>query len=155
MVRIYRHKTDIQVEHRTIEALMSTSPTESEKEQKKGQCNPPLLHIPLSNVILDELHLMLRITDVLTRNLILAAVADEAEADNEEDTDAMDLDELERPMIIKLIEKFEVVGYHLKFIQKRMGNMNLHHWWQMTKRNYFRYCQIKYRSANQKSLQML
>ena len=88
----------MQAEHRTIEALMSTSPTESEKEQKKGQCNPPLLHIPLSNVIPDELHLMLRITDVLTRNLILAAVADDAVH-----TDITD--ELERPMITELIEK--------------------------------------------------
>ena len=32
--------------------------------------NPPLLNIPLDHIILDELHLLLRVTDVLTRNLL-------------------------------------------------------------------------------------
>ena len=33
-------------------------------------CHKPLLVIPLNHIILDELHLMLRITDILTENLI-------------------------------------------------------------------------------------
>lgn len=38
---------------------------------KRGNCiNPPLLNIPLDHIILDELHLLLRVTDVLTRNLL-------------------------------------------------------------------------------------
>jgi len=41
---------------------MSADPTE---DQKKGRMNTPLLHILLMNVIPDELHLMLRVTDVL------------------------------------------------------------------------------------------
>ena len=32
---------------------------------------PPLVNIPLDHIVLDELHLLLRITDVLIRNLIL------------------------------------------------------------------------------------
>ena len=32
--------------------------------------NPPLLNVPFDHVILDELHLFLRITDVLTRNVL-------------------------------------------------------------------------------------
>lgn len=41
------------------------------KRSKRNFCciNPPLLNIPLNHVILDELHLFLRITDVLTRNV--------------------------------------------------------------------------------------
>ncbi|XP_020911538.2 uncharacterized protein LOC110249299 [Exaiptasia diaphana] len=34
----------------------------------------PLVNIPLENIVLDELHLMLRVTDKLTKNLILEAV---------------------------------------------------------------------------------
>ena len=34
---------------------------------------PPLFHIELENIVLDELHLLLRIGDVLIRNLILFA----------------------------------------------------------------------------------
>ncbi len=36
----------------------------------KGCINPPLLSISFYNIVLDELHLMLRISDVLLRNLI-------------------------------------------------------------------------------------
>lgn len=47
---------------------------EREKRQQKNQCfgfaRPPLVNISLDNVVADELHLMLRITDVLLRNLI-------------------------------------------------------------------------------------
>ena len=43
--------------------------------RKKGTKNfccvhPPLLNIPLDHIILDELHLLLRVTDVLTRNIM-------------------------------------------------------------------------------------
>lgn len=38
-------------------------------------CNhKPLLNIPLHNIILDELHLMLRVTDILIENLIEDAI---------------------------------------------------------------------------------
>ena len=33
-----------------------------------GRCNVPLLGIELDHIIVDELHLLLRITDVLTAN---------------------------------------------------------------------------------------
>ena len=36
----------------------------------QGVQYPPLLNIPISNIILDELHLLLRVFDVLLRNLI-------------------------------------------------------------------------------------
>ena len=39
--------------------------------EKLGVKNPPLLNIELDHVLLDELHLLLRITDVLLRNIIM------------------------------------------------------------------------------------
>ena len=39
-----------------------------------NQTHKPLLKIPLKNVILDELHLFLRVTDVLGRNVILELI---------------------------------------------------------------------------------
>ena len=56
----------------TIEGLTSTLPATA--AQKKGKVYKPLLHIPLKNVVPDELHLMLHITDVLIRNLINTAM---------------------------------------------------------------------------------
>ena len=38
---------------------------------------PPLVNIPLDHIVLDELHLLLRIMDVLIRNLILYADSEE------------------------------------------------------------------------------
>ena len=42
------------------------------KKGNKNFCciNPPLLNIPLDHIILDELYLLLRITDVLTCNVL-------------------------------------------------------------------------------------
>jgi len=47
---------------------------------RMGRFKDPLLHINLDNWIPDELHLMLRITDVMTRNLIIAAASDDLKA---------------------------------------------------------------------------
>ena len=70
-------KTRADFEKRTIEGLYETQhvllTTEKHKKLRAGRLNNPLLRIPLENVIPDELHLMLRVTDVLTRNLIYAA----------------------------------------------------------------------------------
>ena len=41
---------------------MSTRPTPEEEDQRKGRHNAPLVHIPLTHVVPDELHLVLRIT---------------------------------------------------------------------------------------------
>ena len=67
----YRFKTSITaMQHglRKIEDL-------KENIDNLGRIKPPLLLINLNYVIPDELHLLLRITDRLIRNLILAAVA--------------------------------------------------------------------------------
>jgi len=59
---------------RTIEALMETSENLTETTRKQGKIHEPLLQIKLSHIVPDELHLMLRITDVLIRNLINGAI---------------------------------------------------------------------------------
>ena len=45
-----------------------------------GRVNDPLITIDLDFWIPDELHLLLRITDILTRNLITAAASDDTGA---------------------------------------------------------------------------
>jgi len=62
-----------------MEELTSTSPTPHQEKERKGLINPPQLNIPLENVVVDELYLLLRVTDVLTKNLIRAAMAHDAE----------------------------------------------------------------------------
>lgn len=56
-------------QRRTLEDLKNCC---TNKKSKKNFCSvhPPLLDIPLDHIILDELHLLLRVTDVLTRNII-------------------------------------------------------------------------------------
>ena len=70
-------KTLSDFEKRTIDGLYETEhrllTTEKYMRIQAGRLNDPLLSIPLENVIPDELHLMLRVTDVLIRNLIYAA----------------------------------------------------------------------------------
>lgn len=43
---------------------------ESRKEKRKGAVHPPLFDIEIGHVIVDELHLLLRVVGVLLRNLI-------------------------------------------------------------------------------------
>ena len=54
--------------------------TQMKKTKRSDSCHvhlgcihPPLFHIELENIVLDELHLLLQIGDVLIRNLILFA----------------------------------------------------------------------------------
>lgn len=96
----YRHKRSSEGlgTMRTMEALLSETPTPEQEEQRKGQLNAPLIHLPLTHVVPDELHLMLRITDVLTRNLIKGALAYDAQKSG--DISAV----LKRPMISKLLK---------------------------------------------------
>ena len=67
---------------------------------KKEYCciNQPLLNIPLDHIVLDELHLLLRITDVILDNII---------------EDAMERDDKERILMTQRREKLER-GKHLR-----------------------------------------
>ena len=55
---------------RTLEALKTGN--------EPGQIHPPLLDLSLHNIIPDELHLLLRITDRLIENLINAAIQNDS-----------------------------------------------------------------------------
>ena len=44
------------------------------KKDRFGCQYPPLINIDPAKTIIDELHLMLRVTDVLTRNLVWAMI---------------------------------------------------------------------------------
>lgn len=54
--------------HRTLEELKKMH----QKAKGENYCcvHPPLLNIPLDHIILDELHLMLRISDILINNIV-------------------------------------------------------------------------------------
>ena len=60
------------------EKSRSLSSLKSDSQKSRRHCSkhlgcihPPLLNIELDNIVVDELHLMLRVGDVLLRNLIL------------------------------------------------------------------------------------
>ena len=66
--------TDISKKARTLQRMKElSSHSYSTCSRHLGCVLPPLLNISLDNVVLDELHLLLRIMDVLIRNLILYA----------------------------------------------------------------------------------
>ena len=66
-------KPDLHWQHENARTLDSIVQALTEKE-KLGVKNLPLLEIPLDHVIIDELHLLLRITDVLLRCVINQAI---------------------------------------------------------------------------------
>ena len=90
---------------RTIESLKRDNPVNNDdKERRQGRLHAPLLNIKINNIIPDELHLLLRITDILTRNLINAAMThDEKERTRIKNP-------LERPMIKQLLENINKCG---------------------------------------------
>lgn len=54
---------------RTLSSL-TTNCVFSKPEKHLGSKHPPLLHLEPSQYVLDELHLLLRVSDVLVRNII-------------------------------------------------------------------------------------
>ena len=78
-----------------------------ENRDNLGRIKPPLLLINLNCVIPDELHLLLRITDRLIRNLILAAIAKDYPAKP-----------LTGPMVQALIGEIRGCGVHFEVFDK-------------------------------------
>ena len=73
------------------------------------------MHIPLTNVVPDELHSILRITDVLIRNLIRAAMQFDAV------NSSRITDPLKRSMITKLLKAVSSCGVSFKIHIKKEG----------------------------------
>ena len=68
---------------RTLQEVKEMS---KKSKDNYGCCREPLLNIELDHVVVDELHLLLRITDVLTANLITEVTDWDIEANLEEKT---------------------------------------------------------------------
>ena len=68
----YLNRWDVSKDH-SLRTLSSVCECLKSKEHK-GCINAPLFNIDISDIVLDELHLMLRVTDVLIRNIIWAVV---------------------------------------------------------------------------------
>ena len=101
-------KTTADYERRTIEGLTETDKQllkmNKYKNIRMGRVNDPLITIDLDYWIPDELHLLLRITDVLTRNLIIAAACDDYKHGRK------DKDILRGRMVKKLLEAIKSCG---------------------------------------------
>ena len=101
-------KTAADYDRRTIEGLTETDKqlltTEKYNNIRIGRVNDPLITIDLDNWIPDELHLLLRVTDVLTRNLITAAAHDDYKHGRS------NKDILQGPMVKKLLGAIKSCG---------------------------------------------
>ena len=125
-VELWCHRYDMtkfldkDFKRRTIESLKRSATTKESKELKKGQINIPLLHIPLENVVPDELHLMLRITDVLIRNLISGAMNHDAKHNGHI------RDVLRRPMVLNLLKAIRNCGvsFNIYINKKEAGGFD-------------------------------
>ena len=104
-------KTTADYERRTIEGLCETDKqllkTDKYKSIRMGRVNDPLITIDLDYWVPDELHLLLRITDVLTRNLINAAASDDYKHGRS------NKDILHGPMVKKLLGAIKSCGVSL------------------------------------------
>lgn len=79
-------------------------------------CHKPLLNIPLSNIILDELHLMLRITDILLENVI----EDAMQWDDKESSTSAKKKSLEKSQHVKKrVEAINNCGVSFSIWEKR------------------------------------
>lgn len=65
-----------QHDYRTLSSLRKCSqlPSRRPTKERLGSQHSPLFHVEPENVVIDELHLLLRISDILVRNLILEMV---------------------------------------------------------------------------------
>ena len=57
---------------RTLESIQecSTLPKSKPAQDRKGVQQPPIIHLDPKKIVIDELHLLLRIGDVLIRNIV-------------------------------------------------------------------------------------
>ena len=62
----------------------------------------PLFSIPLDHIVVDELHLLLRITDRLEKGLIMAAIS------NDEVNDSINIKFFNIKVSVKLVTFFEM-----------------------------------------------
>lgn len=69
----FRWDITYQCNLRSLESLKFCS--SKTKKENLGVLHEPLFNIELSHVIIDELHLFLKVLDILIRNIIWAAVA--------------------------------------------------------------------------------
>ena len=85
------------------------------KEQKQSQIHAPLIHLQPQYVIPDELHLLLRVTDVLTRNLINAAIQQDVKHSGHQRHVSI----LSEEMIKKLLDAIHDCGIRFNIIQQK------------------------------------
>ncbi|CAB3983391.1 Hypothetical predicted protein [Paramuricea clavata] len=99
---------------------LARSITEIQTHARSSKCScahQPLINIPLENVVLDELHLMLRITDKLTTNLVMEM----QDWDREDNLNKRPIDRTNMHMD-SLIKAINSCGVSFNVWQKMDGN---------------------------------
>ena len=86
-----------------------------------GCCEDPLLNIDLDHIIVDELHLLLRVTDVLTSNLVIEAI----DWDIEENMENKNKQQSHLNMLINSIRS---CGVSFDVWKKKMLMAKVHDW---------------------------
>ena len=102
---------------RNVESLKREQPiNNNDKQRRMGRLHPPLLNIDLNNVVPDELHLLLRVMDVLIRNLINAAMT------NDTQHEPRNKDPLKGTMVKKLLNAINrIVTFHIRIKETNKG----------------------------------
>ena len=105
---------DVALLKRTIQEMFELSTKKS--AENYCCCHKPLLVIPLDHIILDELHLMLRITDILTENLI----EDAMQWNGKESSSSTKKRSVEKSEHVqKLMEAINICGVSFSIWEKR------------------------------------
>ena len=67
-------KEEMEYTHRKARTLETLKKCSSQGKSTLRSVHQPLLNIPIDHVVIDELHLLLRVFDVLLRNLLFMAI---------------------------------------------------------------------------------
>ena len=105
---------------RTLQGLKDAE-TKTTAKAKMGSLFQPLLELPLERIIIDELHLLLRIFDILLRSLIYMALKVDQDEGAETHTDSLK----------KAIK--ECGSLYTREKRDETPHMIGHHWWNETR----------------------
>ena len=109
----------------TIIAHNSRSRADLTGDGKLGNINVPLLDVELDHVIPDELHLMLRVLDVLIQGLIDTALAYDKHQ-HSLSRSRSSYKALDGPMLNNLMTAIKSIRYIFAYTSKKMGKWNGH-----------------------------
>ena len=115
---------------RTLQGL-KTAATKTTAKAKMGSQFQPLLEIPLERIIIDELHLLLRIFDVLLRNIIYMVLKVDQDESTQTHTDS-------------LKKAIKECGVSFSLYEKKDGRNTTYDWTSLVGRDKKRLLKVSY-----------